>query len=329
MNKKQAADILSAVKRSERILLTTHVNPDGDGLGSGLALACKLMKMGKKVDFINADPIPRIYDFLPHSAMIKNRKKVAGCYDLVIFLECPDLERNGHIIDHLRQARCVINIDHHLGNSFYGDINVVDPKAAAVGVQLVKFMELVGWKIDSDMAKCLYTAVITDTGSFNYSNTTPEVHRIAGKLIHAGARPVDISAEVYSTTVSSTKLLQKMLKEMKVKGKIGYSVITRKMLRDTNALESEADNFINSIRAIRGVEVAVLFKERDSKTVKISFRSKKGVDVNIIAAELNGGGHKYASGCMLEKNINDAVKLVLSKIRKYYRTRKNENNKKH
>ncbi|MFP4465625.1 MAG: DHH family phosphoesterase [Candidatus Goldiibacteriota bacterium] len=322
MKNKQAVDILNAIKRSEKILLTTHVNPDGDGLGSGLALACKLLKMGKKVDFINADPMPHIYDFLPYSSMVKTRKKVRGHYDLVIFLECPDAERNGYIIDYLKQTECVINIDHHLGNVFYGDINAVDPKAAAVGVQLVEFMDIVGWKINSDMAKCLYTAIITDTGSFNYSNTTPKVHRIAGKLIEAGARPVDISAEVYSTTVSSTKLLQKMLDNMKVEGKIAYSVITRRMLSNTKALESDADNFINSIRAIKGVEVAMLFKEREANKIKVSFRSKNGIDVNMIAAELNGGGHKYASGCMVEKPLNESVKEVLAQVRKYYRTRR-------
>lgn len=322
MTKKQASDIAALIKKSHSILLTTHINPDGDGLGSGSALVSVLSKMGKKVDFINRDPLPDIYRFLPSSGKIKNINKVKGCYDLAIFLECPDLARNGHIIDHIKQAKRTINIDHHLGNVMYGDLNVVEPKAAAVGMQLYQFMKFNGWKISKDVACGLYTAIVTDTGSFAYSNTSPEVHQVTAELIKAGANPNQISGEVYATTLSSTRLMAKMLTALKFEGKAAWSVVTKKMFKETGAKESDTDNFINSIRSIRGVDIAVLFKEVTADSVKVSFRSKHGVDVNMIATELNGGGHKYASGCFIKKPVKEAEKLVISEIRKYFKTRK-------
>ena len=322
MTKKQANETAGLIKKSRKILLTTHINPDGDGLGSGVALLNVLLKMGKKAEFINRDPLPDIYKFLPLSGRVKHSQKVKGCYDLAIFLECPDLARNGHIIDHIKQAKRTINIDHHLGNVMYGDLNVVEPKAAAVGMQLYQFMKFNGWKITKDIACGLYTAIVTDTGSFAYSNTTPEVHKVIAELVSAGANPNQISGEVYATTFSSAKLMAKMLTAMKFEGRAAWSVLTKKMFKESGARESDTDNFINSIRSIKGVDLAVLFKEVSSDSVKVSFRSKHGVDVNMIATELNGGGHKYASGCFIKKPVKEAEKIVMSEIRKYFKTRK-------
>ena len=192
--------LASLIKRSKKILLTTHINPDGDGIGSGLALMNEFLKMGKKVDFINRDPLPEIYRFLPNSSRVKHAKKTSGYYDLAIILECPELSRNGNITDFAKQARYSVNIDHHLGNTMYGDLNIVDPKAAAVGVQLYKIMKRLGYKIGPEVATCIYTSIITDTGSFRYSNTTPEVHHIAADLLRLGADPEYISSEVYAST---------------------------------------------------------------------------------------------------------------------------------
>ncbi|HRU39634.1 MAG TPA: bifunctional oligoribonuclease/PAP phosphatase NrnA, partial [Candidatus Goldiibacteriota bacterium] len=288
-------------KNSGSILLTTHRNPDGDGIGSGLALMRSLKSMGKHVDFVTRDPVPAIYSFLPLSEKVINLAEVKKHYDLIVFLECPDADRCGRIIDYKKYGKLTVNIDHHLGNEMYADVNVVEPTAAAVGMQLYSFMNSAGWKIDRKTAECLYSAIITDTGSFNYSNTTPEVHEAAAGLIRAGARPAHISSEVYSTTDSSVKLLSAMMSRMRLESGICWSVLTRKMFKRTGAADSETDNFINTLRNVRQARIAVLFKEFGPRTVKVSFRSKTGLDVNYIAKLFDGGGHKYAAGCVVRK----------------------------
>jgi phosphoesterase RecJ-like protein len=203
----------------------------------------------------------------------------------------------------------------------YADINIVDPKAAAVGLQLYQLIKQAGWELDRDTAVCLYSAIITDTGSFNYSNTTPEVHLAVADLLRAGAEPAAISSEVYSSSAQSTALLARMLSGIHISGGIGWSMITKKMLSDTGANDSETDNFINSIRSIRGIRIAVLFKEFGPQTVKVSMRGKKGIDVNSIAKLFDGGGHKYAAGCTIRKSLKLAVPEVLSAARKYSKKR--------
>jgi bifunctional oligoribonuclease and PAP phosphatase NrnA len=318
MTDSQVKNFIALLKKSKKILLTTHINPDGDGIGSGLALMNELLKLGKKVDFINRDPLPRIYRFLPNSDRVKNTKKIKGRYDLAVILECPEQERNGGVMDFVKQADHTVNIDHHLGNGMYADLNIVDPKAAAVGVQLYQIMKTGGINITKDAATCLYTAIITDTGSFRYSNTTPGVHIIAAGLLKLGANPEGISSEVYASTIASTRLMHMMLKTLKTEKMAGWCVLTRKMFRVTGAHESETDNFINSIRSIRDVMVAMLFKELDKGAVKVSFRSKNGYDVNYLAKKFGGGGHKHASGAVIREPLKKAEKLVLSEVRKYF-----------
>jgi len=316
MNRSEALQLKGLIEKAKTILLTTHINPDGDGLGTGSALMHSLKKMGKKVDFINRDTLPAIYSFLPGSRQIRSMQKVKGRYDLVIFLECPDLQRNGHVFDHASQAKCSVNIDHHLGNIMYADMNIVDPAAPAVGVQIYRFMKWAGWEITKEAAQGLYTAIVTDTGSFGYSNTTPETHEIASELIKAGVKPSEIGAEVYATSEGAVRLTTMMLNGLKLDKGIGYSVLTRAMFKKSKARENETDNFINVIRAMKEVKVAVLFKEIKKNVFKISFRSKKGVDVNLIASELNGGGHKYAAGCVVSLPMKQALKKVLHEIKR-------------
>ncbi|MGD0565904.1 MAG: bifunctional oligoribonuclease/PAP phosphatase NrnA [Candidatus Goldiibacteriota bacterium] len=317
--KKQIREVAELIKSSKKILLSTHINPDGDGIGSGLALMNKLTGMGKRVDFINRDALPVIYRFLPGSGNIKSAKKITGKYDLAIVLECPELERNGGIIDYTQQVKFTVNIDHHLGNTMYGDVNIVDPAAAAVGEQLFGIMKELGWAIDPDTATCIYTSIVTDTGSFRYSNTKPGVHIIAAELLKAGANPERISNEVYAATKEATNLLTLMLLKLKTEGKIGYSYLSKEMFSRTGAQESETDNFINNIRAIRTVEIAMLFKELTKSSVKVSFRSKNGADVNVIARRFKGGGHKHAAGAVINLPLLKSMKVVLKEVRKYYR----------
>ncbi len=316
MTKLQIEHITGALISAKTVLLTTHRNPDGDGLGSGCALMEVLVNKGKKVDFVTRDRVSEVYSYLPHCNKIQNKKEVKRRYDAVVFLECPDQERCGGLIDIKKYAGVSINIDHHLGNEMYADINVVDPKAAAVGMQLFEMFEGAGWKINEKMASGLYTAIITDTGSFAYSNTSPEVHMTAAKLLQYGAKPAAISSEVYSTTAQSTELLAMMLSKVKIEGKMAYSHITRAMIKKAGAEDSDTDNFINHIRAIRTIDIAMLFKEFAPSVIKVSFRSKRGHDVNSLARLFDGGGHKYASGCVIRKPLKDAVAEVIKAVKK-------------
>ncbi len=319
MTDNEIEKIKKLINQSKKILITTHINPDGDGIGSGLALMNCLTKQKKKVFFINRDPLPKIYKFLPGSSKVKSSKKIIDTFDLAIILECPELERTGNIIDFKKQVKYSINIDHHIGNTMYANLNVVDPKAAAVGIQIYKMMKGFNWHIDRDIATCIYTSIIIDTGSFRYSNTTPEVHLIAAELIKAGADPDYIASEVYATTKNSTELFEKMLSRLKIIKNVGWSEITLDMLRKSGADESDTDNFINSIRSIKEVEIAVLFKEYGKNKTKASFRSKNGYDVNKIARIFGGGGHKHAAGCLIEKPLKETEKKVISEIFKYYK----------
>ncbi len=321
MTGSEIEQIKKLIIQSKKILILTHINPDGDGIGSGLALMNYLTKQKKKVFFINRDPLPKIYKFLPGSSKVKNSEKINDDFDLAIILECPELERTGNIIDFKKQVKYTINIDHHIGNTMYADLNVVDPKAAAVGIQIYKMMKGFGCHIDRDIATCIYTSIIIDTGSFRYSNTTPEVHLITAELIKAGADPEYIASEVYATTKNSTDLFGKMLSRLKIVKNVGWSVITLNMLRKSGADESDTDNFINSIRSIKEVEIAVLFKEYGKNKTKASLRSKNGYDVNKIARIFGGGGHKHAAGCLIDLPLKKTENKIISEIFKYYKNK--------
>lgn len=322
MTKLQIKHITEALYKAKTILLTTHRNPDGDGIGSGCALMEALIGRGKKVDFVTRDKASDVYSYLPHYEKIKNEKEIKKHYDVVVFLECPDQERCGGLIDIKKYAGVSINIDHHLGNEMYADINVVEPEAAAVGMQLFELFEGAGIEITPAMAVGLYTAIITDTGSFSYSNASPAVHKIAGRLLSLGVKPDAVSSEVYSTTKESTALLASMLSKVKVEGKFAYSCITRAMMKKTGAQDSDTDNFINHIRAIRSVDIAVLLKEFSPGVIKASFRSKRGYDVNSIARRFDGGGHKYASGCVIRKKLHAALRDVVREVKKSLKAKK-------
>ncbi len=318
MKKSEALLLKKVFNKAKTILITTHRNPDGDGIGSGIGLMCMLLKIGKKVDFVVKDTVPLIYGFLPYFNKIRKTDGVEKKYDAVVFLECPDKERSGKIIDFEKNVKLSINIDHHLGNTRYADINIIDPQASAVGMQLFDFFNKVGWKIDLNAALGLYTAIITDTGSFSFANSTPEVHNVAAELIKKGVKPSFVSSNVYATSPESTKLMAQMLSKIKIENGIGWSVLTKNMFKKTKAMDSETDNFINLIRNIRQVQIAVLFKEYGAKVVKVSFRSKTGFNVNRIASLFNGGGHKYAAGCVIHKNLKETISTVLTSIKKYH-----------
>jgi phosphoesterase RecJ-like protein len=307
---------MEAVQGSRRVLLFAHVYPDGDVLGSQLGLGLALRAAGRTVTFACAHPVPDPFNFLPGAADVQQWKTSRNGFDLVVALDCPDPGRLGGLLEGARgpDAR-VLNIDHHGDNRRYGDINWVDTGAAATGEMVYDVVEAVGLPLTADVAVNLYTAIVTDTGSFRYSNTTPKTFRVAARLVELGVDPARVATTVYETREpGGLRLLGQILQgvETAADGTVAWLVIDRG-LADSPDLP-EAEEFVNYPRSVRTAKVAVLFRELPD-AVKVSLRAKGEVDVARIAAVLGGGGHPNAAGVILRGSLAEAKTVVLGAVR--------------
>jgi phosphoesterase RecJ-like protein len=307
---------MEAVQGSRRVLLFAHVYPDGDVLGSQLGLGLALRAAGRTVTFACAHPVPDPFNFLPGAADVQQWKTSRNGFDLVVALDCPDPGRLGGLLEGARgpDAR-VLNIDHHGDNRRYGDINWVDTGAAATGEMVYDVVEAVGLPLTVDVAVNLYTAIVTDTGSFRYSNTTPKTFRVAARLVELGVDPARVATTVYETREpGGLRLLGQILQgvETAADGRVAWLVIDRG-LADSPDLP-EAEEFVNYPRSVRTAKVAVLFRELPD-AVKVSLRAKGEVDVARIAAGLGGGGHPNAAGVILRGSLAEAKTVVLGAVR--------------
>ena len=293
-------DILPALRDCKTVLISVHKNPDGDALGSQLGLMMALEKAGKKVFAHNLDPVPEIYRFLPGNGRITTGSQVNGTFDAFLVLDA-DPPRTG-LFNGAWPARTLINIDHHVTNPREWPVTWLDPDATATGEMIYRLVTAMQIPIDKDMALCLYTAIFTDTGSFRYSNTTPESMRIAATLIEAGANPWLVTENVYeSFSFNRIDLLGKVLAgiERSPDGRIAWVLVTDELYRLTGTTAEDTDNFVNFVRSVKGVEVAVLFRQTGAEQYKISMRAKGRVDLSHLATTLGGGGHKNAAGGVL------------------------------
>lgn len=310
--------IIERLKREEReILIFTHENPDGDAIGSMLALYLFLKKKGKNVIPAMKDNLPYIYNFLPAHQDIK-KLPIEKEFETAILVDAASKERAGIQIN----AKEIIRIDHHIGGKFeslYDYVEVGSPSTTSLVTQI-----LMEWDIDSidkDIATCLYTGLITDTGSFRYNNTNQQTFEIAKFLVSKGADPFYISKMVFERTKLSTMmLLQKTLSTLEIyhEGKVAVLTVFREFLDQTGALEEETEGFVNFARSLDGVEVAVLMiQKEDLKTWRVSLRGKGNVNVQKIASELGGGGHKDAAGCRIKGDYYNVKEEILQTIKKY------------
>ncbi|MDA8101079.1 MAG: bifunctional oligoribonuclease/PAP phosphatase NrnA [Nitrospiraceae bacterium] len=293
--------IISALEPCTTVLLSVHKNPDGDALGAQLALLRVLERSGKRVFAHNLDPVPEIYRFLPGQERITSGPKVAGSYDALVVLDA-DPPRTG-LFDGSYPARTLINIDHHITNPRIWPLTWLEPEATATGEMVYHLIARLGLPIDRETALCLYTSVFTDTGSFRYSNTTPESMRISASLIEAGADPWMVTEHVYeSYSFKRVKLLGLVLGgvERSSDGRTAWVVVTDELFRQTGTTAEDTDNFVNFVRSIKGVEVAVLFRQTAMEQYKISLRSKGRVDLSQLAQSFGGGGHKNAAGGVMD-----------------------------
>ncbi|MDI6604865.1 MAG: bifunctional oligoribonuclease/PAP phosphatase NrnA [Thermoanaerobacteraceae bacterium] len=308
-------EIIENILSSSNIILVTHISPDGDAIGCTTAMykALKLLKKDVKI-FID-DDIPDVYKFLPNSDKIERPYDKNA--DIIIVIDCADKDRIGNAQEFLKKDIISVNIDHHISNTLYADINYVDTNAASSAEIVYQIIKLLGINFDSDISTCLYTAIVTDTGGFMYNSTTAFTHEVAADLINNGAPVSDISDKIFhNITYNKIKLIGRALNSLELyeNGKITCLEITKKDLDETNSKISDIENIVNYGRDINGVEVAILLVEKDDE-IKVSLRSKEKVDVNKIAQIFGGGGHIRASGCSLKNTIKEAKIQILNKIK--------------
>ncbi|OGW60889.1 MAG: hypothetical protein A2Y48_03640 [Nitrospirae bacterium RIFCSPLOW2_12_42_9] len=311
-------DILLEIRKRETFLITTHVNPEGDAIGSSLALALALSSIGKKVEVITQDPVPKGLKFLPSSDTIKQAKMIDRRFDAVITVDCGDLERVGFLkIDNI-PGDILINIDHHVTNKGFGAVNFVEDAVASAQL-IYDIMKRLNISLTPDIATCIYTAIMTETGSFRYSNTTSETFKIAQEMVSAGAMPWNIAEQIFNrNNIGRIKLLGLILESLDRSddGKISWITVKEQMYRETGTSKEDVEDFINFPRSIEGVEVAILFRE-SNQGWKISLRSNGKVDVSNMALEFGGGGHSMAAGFFIQGGHEEVKKRVVDSARTF------------
>ena len=305
--------VVQELERAPGVTIFIHKSPDGDALGSALALAMVLEARDKEVVIYCWDDVPYFYRFLPQWQRVKRvrSQEEVVFHPLVVGLDSSDLGRLPFLES--KPPGRVINIDHHPTNTRWGDVNLVEPQVSATGEVVLRLLEMWGVDITPDVATCLYTAIFTDTGGFRFSNTTETSLLACYNLVKRGARPYEIATEVYeSYSPGRMRLLGLALNTLSMAddGRIAWILVTRDMMDSTGTGPEDTEEFVNFPKSIKGVEVALLFRETE-RGVKVSLRSKGRVDVAAIAFSLGGGGHKAAAGCDLALSMDEALEKVI------------------
>lgn len=314
-------DIVKILKTKQTFVLTTHIHADGDALGSLLALGLALINNGKNAVMIHSEPVPESYRFLPGAEQVKMVQDLKESFEVGIALDCTNLSRAGDAAHILQKADCVINIDHHISNEYFGQINMVETEVAATGEMVCALLVKGGFIITPDIATNLYTAIITDTGSFRHQNTTANCFRTCAYLLECGAAHNFIQHNLYEQrSLQSLRFMVKVLQTLSINenGMIAWMTITRDIITEAD----NSDGLIDYAKSLKGVEVGILFKEMDSGEIKVSFRSKSFVDVNQLAAHFGGGGHERAAGCSIKGNLKEVEQLVIRKTEEYLAKRR-------
>jgi bifunctional oligoribonuclease and PAP phosphatase NrnA len=309
-------EITRWLETRRRLLITGHQRPDGDSLGSALALGLALPTIGKECTVVSSDTLPHIYRNLPGAENIKTWGKVEGNFDGVITLECGNAERSG--IEGLDTLPAIC-IDHHASTSPWAEVNWIDAKVSAVGEMIFILIESLGIKITPEIASNLFAAIMTDTGSFQYSNTSAQTLNIASRLVAYGASPAEISRAVYmNQKVSRLRLLSRVLNTLEIdpSGAIATASMNLEDLQISGADADDTEGFVNYPLSIQGIEACALFREVGERSFRVSLRSKQKIDVSRVAVEFGGGGHARAAGCSLDNlSLPQARELVLVKLK--------------
>ncbi|MCF6147029.1 MAG: bifunctional oligoribonuclease/PAP phosphatase NrnA [Candidatus Kuenenia sp.] len=314
-------DTINIIKRLQSFYITTHVRADGDALGSEIALFYALKQLNKSVYITNESTVPNIYKFfIPPSGMYIHPNLPSEKPEVVICLDCPTLDRTGKITDIIPKDAAIINIDHHISNELFGNINWVIEDMSSTGEMILSLMKKMDITITPDIATAIYVAIVTDTGRFTHSNTTPEVFRAAAFLLEHGAKHEEITKNVYNTNpFNLLQLYAQTLNtiELHLDNKVATVFLTKEMMEKAKVDPIDTHEFADIPVSIDGVSIGILFRDMASSDfVKASLRSRNGFNVNSIAKKFGGGGHKYASGCEIQGSIKEAQRLIIDEIKK-------------
>ncbi|MFZ3122798.1 MAG: bifunctional oligoribonuclease/PAP phosphatase NrnA [Thermodesulfovibrionales bacterium] len=308
-------ELLHFLKKENDFVIATHISPDGDALGSSIALSMALESLGKKTIVYDKDPVPEFYKFLPGSerftdSIPNSRFQIPN----LILIDCNDAERAG--IEKLQFASSAV-IDHHETVRDFGDIKWIDPKSPATGLMIFYLIKELGVNVTKEIAVNLYAAIAIDTGTFRYSNTTPAVLRVSAELVEAGADPSYIAENIYETwTDSRFRLLLKVLNTLEIYNDIAITHVTLEMFRETGAAIADTETFPGFPRKLRSIKISALFREIENNYYKISLRSK-GSKINVakIAEMFEGGGHSNAAGYKIRSDFKTAKEALLKAVR--------------
>jgi phosphoesterase RecJ-like protein len=318
-NIKKIGEVIS---RNHSFLLTTHQGIDGDGFGCELAFLSLLKSMEKKCVVVNDHSVPELYMFLPGAKEVLLPKRVTASFSpqVIIVFDCADSARVGSTQSFFTSESLVINIDHHPGNTEFGDINWVDPVASSVGEMCVMLLSQLSFPFTKEIAECLYVSLMTDTGGFRY-HLTSYTFKIADFLMRKGADPELLARRIYyEFSPARMKLLSRALTTMKIDEEMGIALISiqKDLYNETGAKEEDTEGIIDILRSVKGIDIACLLKERNSE-IKVSLRSNPSVNVKEIAHYFNGGGHTQAAGFSLPgMTIPEAEKTILTYLRNHY-----------
>lgn len=318
---KQLDQALSFMKQGQRFLVVSHVQPDGDAISSTVAISWLLQKLGKSAVLMNESKLPSRLSFLYQFDRIIQYTDAAPdqMFDTIIAVDCADFRRIGDVASLFVPGAKLLNIDHHPTNNGFGTVNIIRPAAAATVEILFDLIERAGLALDLDCATAIYTGLLTDTGGFRYSNTSPRVMEIASQLLAVGVSGNQLADHLLEKmTMAKLKLLQVALNRLTFSKtlEIGWLYISKNDLDETGAVPEDIEGIVNYALNVDGVEVGILFKETDDGGVKASLRSAGKVDVAAIAQAFGGGGHVRASGCRLEGPIDGAIERMTESVRK-------------
>jgi phosphoesterase RecJ-like protein len=310
--------IAEAIEQHQRFLVATHVRPDGDAVGSLLAMTRLLQRMHKSADPFCQDPVPPGHDFLAGVDQIRSEPARGNHYQVAVLVDCGDYTRVGPTLASLiKDISVVINIDHHLSKTPFGSIHWVDPKASSTCELLYLLARRLQLELDPELATQLYTGLLTDTGSFRYSNTNHRALEIASQLAAAGAEPAAIAEQVYeSASPQRLHLLAQVLAGVQFfqGDRLAAAELTQKMIAQSGASQNDSEGFIDLLRAVKPVQIAVLFRENPDGLVHVSLRSKGDADVAAFARRYNGGGHRNAAAFRVQSDLQLAKVEILQQL---------------
>ena len=306
--------IPNMIQKAQRILVVTHISPDGDAIGSLLGLGWALRAIGKETSLVCADPVPPPFHFLPGCEEIE--QEPTGFFDLVIGLDASDPQRFGPVWERIKGMEApLIVIDHHVTNLHFGTFNWVDVKAAATAEMIVELLEAMGLPLNPNIAQCLLCGVVTDTRGFRTSNTTPRTMAVATRLMEAGGNLNEITEQTLNRKpIAVLRLWGMALPRMQMHGRILWTAVTRAMREEAGVYDNGDGGLVNVLVSANEADIAVVFTEQGEGEIEVGMRAKPGFDVSQVALALGGGGHPQAAGCTIHASLEEAQERVLSAL---------------